>query len=65
MADFIHRHIMDISDFHLALPWAVVCFALMIPLGYLSFRFIEAPFLALRRSYIGPRLEKAYGASPS
>ncbi|MBK1664951.1 acyltransferase [Rhodospirillum rubrum] len=65
MADFIHRHIMDISTPRAALPWAVVCFALMIPLGYLSFRFIEAPFLSLRRSYIRPRLEKAYGASPS
>jgi peptidoglycan/LPS O-acetylase OafA/YrhL len=24
----------------------------MMPLGYLSFRFIEAPFLKLRRRYI-------------
>jgi len=26
----------------------------MMPIGYLSFRFIESPFLKLRRRYIVP-----------
>jgi peptidoglycan/LPS O-acetylase OafA/YrhL len=42
---------MDISNFYLACTWALACFMLMMPIGYLSFRFIEAPFLRLRRRY--------------
>lgn len=54
-ASFVHERIMNISNFYLACLWAAVCFILMIPTGYLSFRFIEAPFLALRKRYIvGP-----------
>ncbi len=51
-ADFIHAHIMDISGFYLALAWALVCFAAMLPIGYLSFRFIESPFLRWRKRYV-------------
>ncbi len=53
---FIHEKIIDIADFKLAVVASLVCFLLMMPLGYLSFRFIEAPFL---------RLRKIYTASPS
>ena len=42
---------MDISNFYIALIWAIAFFfAMMIP-GYLSFRFIESPFLKLRLKY--------------
>lgn len=51
-ARFVHEQIMDISNFYLALPFSVVFFLLMMPAGYLSFRFIEAPFLKLRKRYI-------------
>jgi peptidoglycan/LPS O-acetylase OafA/YrhL len=43
---------MDISNFYVAVCWAVLGFSLMIPIGYLSYRFVEEPFLGLRRSYI-------------
>lgn len=50
-AAFVHEHVMDISTFARALPWALACFLLMVPLGHLSFRFVEAPFLKLRKRY--------------
>lgn len=52
MASFVNKHIMDISNFYLACCWSAICFSLMIPLGYLSFRLVEAPFLKLRRQYV-------------
>lgn len=54
-AKFVNEHIMDISNFYLAYTWSAVAFLLMKPAGYLSFRFIEAPFLELRRPYTFPR----------
>jgi peptidoglycan/LPS O-acetylase OafA/YrhL len=51
LSAFIHNHVMKLSNFYVACAWAVLCFALMMPLGYLSFRFVEAPFLRLRRNY--------------
>jgi peptidoglycan/LPS O-acetylase OafA/YrhL len=51
-ARFVNERIMDISNFYLACLWSVVFFLLMMPAGYLSFRFIEAPFLKLRKRYI-------------
>ena len=55
-ARLVNERIMDISNFYLACLWSVVFFLLMMPAGYLSFRFIEAPFLKQRKRYIaGPR----------
>ena len=58
-ARFVDERIMDISNFYLALLWSVVFVAMMIIPGYLSFRFIESPFLKLRKNYVrgstGPR----------
>lgn len=51
LARFIDGTIMDISNWYLAFLWALICFALTIPLGHLSFRFIESPFLRFRRRY--------------
>lgn len=51
-AAFVHERIMDISAFHLALLWAAAFFAFMIPLAQLSYRFVEMPFLRLRRRYL-------------
>ncbi len=50
-ARFVHEQIMDISNFNIALLWSAMCFILMIPIGHLSFQFIEAPFLKFRRRY--------------
>ena len=52
MARVVNEHIMDISNFYVALAWAVLAFGTMIVPGYLSFRFIESPFLKRRRKYI-------------
>ena len=51
-ARFVHENIMDISNFYTALVWAAITFALMIVPGYLSFTFIESPFLRLRKRYL-------------
>jgi peptidoglycan/LPS O-acetylase OafA/YrhL len=53
-ARFVNERIMDISNFYLACLWSVGFFLLMVPAGYLSFRFIEAPFLKLRKRYTDP-----------
>jgi peptidoglycan/LPS O-acetylase OafA/YrhL len=54
MIFFLQNYVMDISNFYVAVCWAVLGFSLMIPIGYLSYRFVEEPFLGLRRSYIKP-----------
>jgi peptidoglycan/LPS O-acetylase OafA/YrhL len=51
-ARFVNEKIMNISNFYLACLWSIVFFLLMVPVGYLSFRFIEAPFLKFRKCYV-------------
>ena len=51
-AQFINEHIMNISNFYYAFIWSIIFFTLMIIPGYISFRFIESPFLKLRKQYI-------------
>lgn len=60
-ARLVHSRIADISNFHVALVWAFAVFLCMMPLGYLSFRYIEAPFLNLRVRYTRPRSESLTG----
>ena len=48
----IERYIMDLSNIYVALLFSPVAFLAIVPIGYLSFRFIESTFLKLRRSYI-------------
>ena len=50
-ADLIHKNLIDISNFYVALLISFLMFAAMIPVGFLSMKFIEAPFLKLRRPY--------------
>ena len=66
-ARFVNEWIMDISNFYVACLWSVVFFLLMMPAGYLSFRYIEAPFLKLRTRYIaGPRSnQETLGQAPN
>ncbi|MFZ5572683.1 MAG: acyltransferase family protein [Thermodesulfobacteriota bacterium] len=52
MAEFIHTRLLPLSNFYLAVGAAAVCFLMMIPVGALSYRFIETPFLQLRKQYI-------------
>ena len=52
MARFVNEHVMNLSNFYVACLWAVACFGLMIIPAYFSFRFIESPFLNLRKRYV-------------
>lgn len=52
VAQWIHVNVLDISNFYVALPVSFLAFLAMIPIGYLSMRFVERPFLQLRRRYI-------------
>lgn len=56
-ADLIHQHIIDLSNFYLALLFAFLFYLAMYPVGYLSYRFIESPFLRARKKYTSPRLQ--------
>jgi peptidoglycan/LPS O-acetylase OafA/YrhL len=49
---FVHERIMNISNFYLSCVWSLIFFLLMMPVMYLSYRFIEMPFLKLRKRYI-------------
>jgi peptidoglycan/LPS O-acetylase OafA/YrhL len=51
-ARFVQERIMDISNFYLACLWSLTFFVLMMLPGYVSFRFIESPFLKLRKRYV-------------
>jgi peptidoglycan/LPS O-acetylase OafA/YrhL len=51
LAHWIHTQVLDLSDIYVALPIALLAFAAMLPIGYLSMRFIERPFLRLRQPY--------------
>ena len=50
-ARFVNERIMDISNFYIACLCSIIFFFLMIPIGYLSFCLLEAPFLKFRRRY--------------
>ncbi len=54
MATVIDQHIMRLDNFYVALPWAMICFVAMMPVGFLSWHLIEQPFLKLRRGYLKP-----------
>ncbi len=54
VARLVHEHIMDIANFYLACCWSMLLFLCMVPVGFLSFHCIEAPFLRLRRRYVRP-----------
>ncbi|UDL87320.1 acyltransferase [Mesorhizobium sp. PAMC28654] len=55
LAEFINTKIMSISNFYVACLWSGLCFLAMIPIGYLSYTCVEAPFLQLRVRYVGNR----------
>ena len=51
VAQWIHANVVDLSNFYVALPVSLLALIAMIPIGYLSMRFVERPFLRLRRRY--------------
>ena len=52
MSRFVDHHLMWLSSPYRAFAWSLVGFALMVPLGHLSFKYVEAPFLRRRKRYV-------------
>lgn len=52
LSRFVNDHIMGLSSIYVASAWAMLGYVAMIPIGYLSYRFIESPFLRFRVSYV-------------
>jgi peptidoglycan/LPS O-acetylase OafA/YrhL len=48
----IQKYIMVIDNYYEATAWSILLFSAMAPIGYLSFKFIEEPFLKNRRKYV-------------
>ncbi|WP_417390601.1 acyltransferase family protein [Gimesia sp.] len=46
------RYIMPVTNIYIAFCYSLLGFLLMVPIGYLSFRLIESPFLKLRTRYL-------------
>jgi peptidoglycan/LPS O-acetylase OafA/YrhL len=51
-SNIINRNIVHLSNIYLTIIFSILCFFLMIPIGYTSYRFIELPFLKFRTRYI-------------
>jgi len=51
---FVERFFMHITNYYAAFAWSVLFFVLMVVPATLTFRFIEMPFLKLRRNYLRP-----------
>ncbi|KAB8144391.1 acyltransferase [Chloroflexia bacterium SDU3-3] len=54
LAKFINDHIVQLDNFYIACLAAFFGLILMLPLGYLSYRCIEQPFLKFRKKYTLP-----------
>lgn len=50
-ARWIGTYLLDISSFYRAFLFSLLVFVSLLPIGYLSMRFIERPFLRFRRDY--------------
>ncbi|RUX27898.1 acyltransferase [Mesorhizobium sp. M7A.F.Ca.US.011.01.1.1] len=59
LAAFIDTNVMSISNFYVACLWSALCFVATIPIGYLSYTCVEAPFLRLRLRYMDRKPETA------
>ena len=51
-AEWVDKNLVDLSNFYIALFFSFLFYVAMFPLGYLSYRFVELPFLKFRRKYI-------------
>jgi peptidoglycan/LPS O-acetylase OafA/YrhL len=54
-AEFIHRNILDISSFTPALLASLPVFVALLPISFLTMRFIELPALRYRKNYLASK----------
>ena len=59
MVAFLQESGAPIQNFYICVAWSLVFFLLMMIPGYLSYRFIESPFLRLRKPYLTGRCAAA------
>ena len=52
VSNAIHNHLTDLSNLYVAMLISPLAFLLMVPIGYVSYRFVESPFLNFRTRYI-------------
>jgi peptidoglycan/LPS O-acetylase OafA/YrhL len=55
MSEAIDRNLIDLSDLHLSIFFSALCFWVMLPIGFLSYKLIESPFLKFRKTYIAAK----------
>ncbi|MCX6602900.1 MAG: acyltransferase [Acidobacteria bacterium] len=53
-AALVNGKLLPLSNFYIAFGASLVCFVATYPLGYMSYRFIESPFLQMRQRYAFP-----------
>ncbi|NKJ09775.1 acyltransferase [Rhizobium sp. SG741] len=51
MADFVQRHIMNISYYYIGQVWALLCFLALVPFAFVSYQIFEKPFMNVGLSY--------------
>ncbi|MND38706.1 Acyltransferase family protein [compost metagenome] len=51
MADFVHTRITDISYYYTGQLWALICFLVLVPFAYISYKIFEEPFMKRGLSY--------------
>jgi rhamnosyltransferase len=52
MASAINLDVMELSNTYLVVLFSVLCFLFMVPVAFLSYRYVESPFLRFRTKYI-------------
>lgn len=52
MSRFVNDHVMKLTNLYVTAAWALLGYLLMIPVCWLSYRFIELPFLRFRTQYV-------------
>jgi len=57
LTTFIDQRILELRSLETMILVSPLCFLLMVPIGHLSYRYIESPFLRFRRPYLRERRE--------
>lgn len=50
-SNFVDEHVMRLDNVYVACFWSLIFIIGLLPVGYLSYRFIEEPFLRFRKKY--------------